>query len=127
MDQFLYFQTINLSYTLLHSSPDAKDQEFLLGLRKDFVTMQERLDTHLNYRIRRILRFDVIELNAVVTLVPPRIEIMCRVSHIRHTNFQFAHVPRPMKFSIVFIIPARPILQNAQLFFSCSLFFFPIN
>lgn len=38
------------------SSPDGKDQEFLLGLRKDFVAMQERLDSHLNYRIRRILR-----------------------------------------------------------------------
>ena len=45
--------------TLYLFSPDSKDQEFLLGLRKDFVAMQERLDSHLNYRIRRLLRLDV--------------------------------------------------------------------
>lgn len=39
-----------------HKSPEAKDQEFLSGLREDFVAMQEKLDSHLNYRLGRILR-----------------------------------------------------------------------
>ena len=111
--------------TLNLFSPDSKDQEFLLGLRKDFVAMQERLDSHLNYRIRRLLRLDValpciefLHLNPVpCTNVSYTLIIVINSWHLLITNSWFK--------IFYCIVPLRSPLsfKNLDHFSSSSSFF----